>query len=345
MKVLLLPSATGGHLQGVKEGLRRNGVESTVLYASEDKFAFGCDKSVPLHGLALRKRLRVVQSYADHDVIHFSDAKSVFPLAADAFVARLMGKRVFVTFNGTASRPKVRSYFRQDYSQWGRKRSFGYSLKDLAWDALKYTRNYAWVLAAERIFCLNPDLRIGLPKTEFLPYMKANVAQSTAPRAEFRPGQPLVIAHAPTLRAIKGTDLFMKAVAEINEQGEKIKLVLIEKVGNREAIELMKSAHVLFDQLWVGWYGGVAVEAMSLGIPVITYLRETDLARIPQEMRADLPIVRADPDSIKDVLLQLVEGRIDLARESERAVGYVRKYHDLEKLGKRLLSYYSGDRK
>ena len=59
------------------------------------------------------------------------------------------------------------------------------------------------------------------------------------------------------------------------------------------------------DQLFAGWYGGVAVEAMALGKPVLAYIRDEDLKFVPSKMASDLPIVRAtrhDQSSLQEVL-------------------------------------------
>ena len=52
------------------------------------------------------------------------------------------------------------------------------------------------------------------------------------------------------------------------------------------------------DQLLAGWYGGAAVEAMMMGVPVIAYMREEDLGWVPADMARELPVVSATPDSL-----------------------------------------------
>jgi len=56
------------------------------------------------------------------------------------------------------------------------------------------------------------------------------------------------------------------------------------------------------DQLFAGWYGGLAVELMAMGKPVICYLREADLKCLTPEMRAALPIVNSTHLEIYDTL-------------------------------------------
>ena len=94
---------------------------------------------------------------------------------------------------------------------------------------------------------------------------------------------------------------------------------------------------VVVDQLFAGWYGGLAVEAMALGKPVIAYLREEDLHFIPTAMREDLPIIRSEPD----VIYQTLEGvltmpRLELLDLAKRSRAYVEKWHDPVEIAKRI---------
>ena len=68
-----------------------------------------------------------------------------------------------------------------------------------------------------------------------------------------------------------------------------------------EIIEVMREVDVLVDQLVSGSFGLTAVEAMALTTPVVCYLR--DGVAIAEPNRC--PIIKADPDTIADVLKQL----------------------------------------
>jgi glycosyltransferase involved in cell wall biosynthesis len=95
------------------------------------------------------------------------------------------------------------------------------------------------------------------------------------------------------------------------------------------------------DQLLAGWYGGLAVELMALGKPVISYIRESDLKFIPQEMRKDLPIISAAPATIYSVLKEwLTVRRDELPKVGQSSRAYVEKWHDPVKIAARLKSEY-----
>ena len=68
---------------------------------------------------------------------------------------------------------------------------------------------------------------------------------------------------------------------------------------------------------------------MALGKPVIAYIREDDLDFIPTQMREQLPIVRADPDSIESVLESiLLMEREELNDLGLRSRAFVEQWHN-----------------
>jgi glycosyltransferase involved in cell wall biosynthesis len=72
------------------------------------------------------------------------------------------------------------------------------------------------------------------------------------------------------------------------------------------------AADVVVDQLLVGWYGTFAVEAMALGRPVLSYVREDEPDDNP--FGASLPIVRTSP---RTLVADLAAVLADRARREE----------------------------
>ena len=107
-----------------------------------------------------------------------------------------------------------------------------------------------------------------------------------------------------------------------------IKFTLVEGLSNSEAQKVYDSADILIDQLIVGWYGGVAVELMARGVPVMCYLNKDDLTVVGQQFSHDLPIINTSIDSIYDDL----EKTLILPSKELRNLGvlsrhFVEKYH------------------
>ena len=93
------------------------------------------------------------------------------------------------------------------------------------------------------------------------------------------------------------------------------------------------------DQLIVGWYGGLAVEAMALGKPVIAYIRQEDLHFIPHQMKKDLPIIQAEPDTIYAVLEKVLNmPRTEILNIAHKSRAYVERWHDPLAIARRIRS-------
>jgi glycosyltransferase involved in cell wall biosynthesis len=147
--------------------------------------------------------------------------------------------------------------------------------------------------------------------------------------------RPLVI-HAPSRRAVKGTDYILKAVDELKAKGVEFDFRLVEGLSNTEARELYKQADIVIDQLRIGWYGVLAVEAMALGKTVIAYIRE-DLLQVEENT---LPLINANPNTIKDILEQTINDGPLRERLSFEAREYVERVHGSEAVCIRLLEAY-----
>lgn len=144
---------------------------------------------------------------------------------------------------------------------------------------------------------------------------------------------PLII-HAPTNKEFKGTDYIEKAIEQL-QQERSLQYVRVEKMSHAQAVKLYKQADIIIDQILCGSYGLLSVEAMAYGKPVIAYLRE-DLATRGESP----PIHNANPDTIYDVLKQLVDNPELRLTSGAAGRAYAEKYHDSDVVVGQLLDVY-----
>jgi hypothetical protein len=184
---------------------------------------------------------------------------------------------------------------------------------------------------ADRQHFTNPDLGHVLPAdARFLPYASFDPAGVTpVPPGRASTAAPLVIAHAPSHRGVKGTRFVLDAVDRLRAEGLPLELRLIEGLDRAEAMRRYAEADVIIDQLIIGWYGGLAVEAMSLGKPVIARLRREDLRFVPPEMAAQLPVISAGPGDLAEVLRRLCAmDPAELRAIGEAGRRFAERWHD-----------------
>ena len=194
----------------------------------------------------------------------------------------------------------------------------------------------------DKVFTLNPDLMHFLPNAELLPYASVDPAAwalGEDRREAPTPQRPIQVLHLPTNKSIKGTRYVERACAELQDEGWPVQLRLVQGIPHAEVQALIASSDVVVDQLLIGWYGAFAVEAMSLGKPVLCYLRDDDLKRfVPFQDR--IPIVRTSKETLTHDLQALLN---DPARRSQLGRAgrqFVVEVHDPREIAKRTVAVY-----
>lgn len=151
-------------------------------------------------------------------------------------------------------------------------------------------------------------------------------------------GAPLRIVHAPNHRMFKGTCYIEKAVETLRHEGMRVELILVERIPNKIALEVYKSADIIVDQVLGGFHGFFALEALALSKPVVCFIRDPERYLIDFE---NCPIINARPDNLVEVLREWVSVSHEQRRiQGERGRAYVERNYSNEAFAKRLGSTY-----
>lgn len=146
---------------------------------------------------------------------------------------------------------------------------------------------------------------------------------------------PLLL-HVPTNPQFKGTEYIVKAVEDLKRKGLKFQFKLVRQLTQDEFFKELSECDVYIDELRAGAHGMTAVEAMAMGKPTISWIRDNLVSSYPP----DLPIVNGNPDTIRYVLEKLIKDaqlRHDIGVKGRR---YVEKYHDTEIVIEELAQIY-----
>jgi hypothetical protein len=329
LRVLHVPDLVGGNPPALARAERELGLESVCVAYAPSPFGYEPDEVLRPRGVGrlrfeVRRMHLLWRAFTYFDVIHFNFGRSILPppLAfRELRPLRDRGKGIVVTYQGDDARQEDTLGARWSI---GRSDSSYYTATG---DARKRRGISAFDRSADLIHFLNPDLARVLPeRARFLPYAHVD------PRAwqpAHRPNDVPVLVHAPSDRSAKGTRYLLEAVDTLRSEGIEFEFVLVEGVSQAEARQVYERADLLVDQLLVGWYGGVAVEAMALGVPVVARLEPADLGVLPSRFRDDLPVIDATPDTIADVLREwLGKRRPELADVGRRSRAFVEAHHD-----------------
>ena len=371
MKVLHLPELVGGEPTGLSKAMRALGVDSMTLARHRHPFGYGADTFVNASprstrwSRAFRTVLALKYLFGPWDVVHFNFGSTLLdpgfleptirkPSDVLLWLARrvaeigqgielltlsLRGVKIFVHFQGSDARQKppreLAAPMRNEVNKSATSKS------ELKANRYKKRRIARFTKFARKLYFVNPDLSVWLPSdAEFVPYSSVDV-ETIRPAPRKARGTELVIAHAPSNRLVKGTASLEEAVLDLRSQGFAISLRIVEGVQNEEVMRRLAEADVVVDQLVVGWYGALAVEAMALGKPVICYINEADLQVIDAAMRVELPIIRSSQSSIEETLIQVLQLKTsDLAELGEKSRSFSLKWHNPSRIAAKLLADY-----
>lgn len=371
LRILHCPLNVVGQSAAIAAAQRELGADARCIVIEESGHGRPADACLthPGDGLLAREmaRYRILwQAMRWADVVHFGFGQSTLvPNAFPGFedlswrqpwrwparlysrliwlkdlpLLRAMGKTLAVSWQGDDARQHDRSLELFEISI-ARELGDGYYVPGS--DDWKRRGIAAFTRSGAKHYAFNPDLLHVLPESaSFLAYSHID-PRALVPRPPVADSaEPLVFAHAPSHRGAKGTAHVLAAVEQLRAEGLDFRFTLIEGMPHREAMARYAECDVVVDQLLAGWYGGLAVEVMALGKPVIVYLREGDLGFLDPAMRAQLPFVRAEPATIAAAMRQVIAmPRPTLHALGLRSRAYVERWHDPLRLAAQTLADY-----
>jgi hypothetical protein len=171
------------------------------------------------------------------------------------------------------------------------------------------------------VFVTTPDLLDDLPYATWLPVViEVDRWRTEAPLLERE--RPRLL-HVPSNPRMKGTALVEPTLHRLHDEGV-IEYVPLEAVEPHEMPAHIADVDLVLDQVALGAYGAMAVQAMAAGRVTLVHLDPRNLARLPQAP----PVADVTPDTLEDVVRGLVADR-DAARAlAARGAAYADTWHD-----------------
>jgi glycosyltransferase involved in cell wall biosynthesis len=321
LRVLHTPVNIAGGPGNLSSGMRKLGVVSELWVKRERPFKRGSDRdlhlrpggSLPTLALNLPKAAYAFGQALPHfDVFHFHSTALLLPKRVALPVLTGLGKSRVVQF-------------------WGS------DIRDRPASAVDYLMRRVDVgivgsFATRRRAPTGPWLEYRvLP-----PAIDTSLWRETPPN----PDRTIRIVHAPSKRA-KGTPAVIDAIATLKARGVPVELDMVENMPNAEARKHYEAADLIVDQLGIsGWYGLFATESLSLGKPVICRIDPEPAAEHEEHFEIAIPIVSADPETLADVIRELVRDPERLGVIGRASREYAEKVHDCVAVARRCLDIY-----
>ncbi len=149
--------------------------------------------------------------------------------------------------------------------------------------------------------------------------------------------KPLRIVHAPSDRYNKGTDLILPIIEELKKQFD-FEFVLIEGLSQNECRKIKFTCDLCIDH--VGNRGGTgygisSLEMFAMGIPCVADFADYLVKDMP-----DHPFYLATPQTLKQVLAQILSRPEGLQAKGEEAKMWLQKTHSHAAVAKRMKTLY-----
>lgn len=158
-------------------------------------------------------------------------------------------------------------------------------------------------------------------------------------RRNYVPAERIRIAHAPTNRGVKGTDVFLAAMRSLADRYD-ISLILIEGRPWDRCLARKAQADIFVDQLILG-YGNNAIEAWGMGMPVVCGVLDPAVRRRMLELWGRLPFAEASADTLEAVLERLIVSAAMRREFAEIGTEHVRRFHDEARVVELLSGLYA----
>lgn len=171
-----------------------------------------------------------------------------------------------------------------------------------------------------------PDLLDVVPDATWLPLVVdvdrfARAAQESAV-VPLERGRPVVL-HAPSNPLLKGTDLVEDVLLGMERAGL-LEYRRLTGVPHAQMATFVADADVVVDQVVLGNPGVLVAESLAAGRLVVAHLSEEVRGRWAD----DLPVVEADPATLRQVLERVLAERTAYQATASRGPAWARQHHD-----------------
>ncbi|WP_274363650.1 glycosyltransferase [Paenibacillus thermotolerans] len=325
MRVMHCPIEIAGQMGILSKGLQRLGVTSEAF----NTFHTYLNYREHVHNVDIFELEWILQDAIRYfDVFHFHYAATMTQDFSDLEQIRSLGKSMIMHHWGNDVRTHQLAAMKNPYVYTGDSPPSDY-IHD------RLTKLAQWIEhAIVQDYEVYPYVAPYYKKVHVLPI--AFDVLSVAPQyPSVNEPNPLVI-HAPTNPLFKGTSFIEEALEQLRDEGVSFRYQRIENLSNVEALKYYREADIVVDQILCGTYGLFAVEAMSMGKPVIGFIREDLKGLFPEEP----PIISADPDHIYSVLKEVITEPKLRYEAGMKGRKYAEKHHHIDVVAQGLLEIY-----
>jgi hypothetical protein len=191
---------------------------------------------------------------------------------------------------------------------------------------------------ADHVLVTTPDMRDFLPEAEHFPFFAPMTAIPVGSRGRKRwPDRPVLkIVHATNHPGIEGTARIRAIVERLIAKGRPVELLVLSSLSHQQVMDELADADLSIGKMKMGYYANAQIEAMCLGVPTITYVRDDLLT----EDLAASGLIFSHLDDLEATIEHFMDHPEALASVATQAKENICRIHDNAVLVERLKALY-----
>lgn len=348
MKILYAPYNIASMPSITAEAMNQlNGITAICITVGQNKYTSNFTNTINLEVnnsnffLKVYSKIKVTYFLIKYiywaDVIHWT-CGSILPYNFDLFLIRLLNKKAFIEWVGSDIRipeylMKINTTYKDVFNN-----GYEYSKTENLITSFKVQEsfrkyNFKPILVPEMKYYLKEGLFNKVYDTQY----RINSNKILPTYTRLVKSSKLKIVHAPSARIAKGSDIILIIIEKLKTVYD-FEYLELNNMTHEDVLNNIKDADIFIDQIVLGSYAMAAMEAMSFGKPVISYI-------IPfyyeMGIPKDCPIINANRDNLYIELEKLITSdklRLSIGKQSRL---YIEKYHDSRILSNKLLAIYN----
>jgi len=260
------------------QALRMHGIAATFVAVGPLGHWQKCDLHLPHRrnpvAAALRDSIVFWTTIAPHAAVHAHAMMGISHFQWEFVLLRLLRRTVVAHFRGCEARSRRQNL--DHYGGGGICRDCDYLPTPLCEARENRRRRWAASHLAHHVLVTTPDMRDFFPQAIHLPFLPPARLPEVLPREPWTPaaGRPLRIVHVTNQPGIEGTYAIRRTIAALVREGRSIEFEHICGVDHEAVLQAYATADLAIGKMLMGYYANAQIEAMSLGLPTITWVRD-----------------------------------------------------------------------
>lgn len=322
-----------GHYQKVSDGLRQLGYDVVFVGGSAHPFQYSsvADQGVPVYALpALYERLNKFRrdrkpsalrgialdcatafvkvllffwSLYKFDAFIFGAGQSFSRTGFDLWILRLSGKTIIANIgHGSEARPAyLNGAIRYQDGRWP-------PLEKLRKKAKRTLKKIRRIEKHAHVIISSPFTSQFLRRSAVDYFYLGTPTHLNVNEVKIeRPDNRVKILHAPSNRISKGSNVIQNIISEIQLTHNHVDFIAVSGVPNSEVLNIIAQCDLVVDQLYSdSSFTGIALEASSLGLPVVIGGHGFHKEYFMTKFMREYPSIICDPSEVKAELVELI---------------------------------------